>query len=53
MLRTFGVPAALAVISLAGLVGALVWDGPREWFAVLAAAMPVAAFAWAVCRRQS
>jgi predicted permease len=53
MLRIFGIPAALAVISLAGLVAALVWDGPREQVAVLAAAMPVAAFAWALGRRQS
>ena len=51
MLKIFGMPAALAVTSLGGLVAALLWDGSRELIALIAAALPLAALAWALQRR--
>ena len=52
MLKVFGIPAALAITSVGGLVAALLWDGGRELLALCAAALPLVALAWAIQRRE-
>jgi uncharacterized membrane protein YfcA len=55
MRRWFGpvwtMPIVLAVLTIAGLVGALLEDGWWDWVAALALAAPVAVGAWYSWRR--
>jgi hypothetical protein len=55
MTRWFGpvwtMPIVLAVLTIAGLVGALLEDGWWDWIAALALAAPVAVGAWYSWRR--
>jgi hypothetical protein len=53
LLRTFGAPAVIALATLAGLVAALVGDGPYDITSWLGLAVPLAAIAWAMLRRRS
>ena len=50
--RIFAAPALLALLSLAGLVTALIGDGGYDLFAWLALGAPVAAFLWAMRARR-
>lgn len=49
----FGIPLAIALFSLAGLVAALTGDGVRDMLSWAALAVPVAAVAWAMRARRS
>lgn len=51
--RIFALPAAIAAISIVGLVSALTGDGARDAVSWIALAVPVAAVAWAMVRRRS
>ena len=51
-MRTWGVPVAVAAISAAGLIGALLGDGVVDAFATAAAAAPLAAATWAFLVRR-
>ena len=50
--RVFAVPAALAAVSGAGLVWALLAEGGQDQAAGLAVAAPIIAVAWAAVRRR-
>lgn len=52
LMRVFGVPALIAVASLAGLVAALLGDGAFDATSWLGLSAPVAAIAWAMLRRR-
>lgn len=47
----FGVPLILGVLSLIGLMGALLTDGPWDWLAAGLLAVSVAVIAWARLRQ--
>ena len=47
----FAAPLALAILSLIGLVGALLDDGAWDWIGAGLLAVPVGAVAWARFRR--
>jgi hypothetical protein len=49
--RTFRAPLVLAVVSLLGLIAALLVDGPVDILWSLAVAVPLAVIAWALGRR--
>ena len=49
----FAVPLALAVLSLTGLIGALLADGAWDWVGAALLATPVAAILWARLTRSS
>lgn len=49
----FAVPAALALLSIVGLVAALTGDGWRDALSWIALAAPVAAVIWAIKTRRS
>lgn len=51
-MRIFAVPALLFAVSLAGLIAALVGDGPWDAAGWLGLGAPVAATAWAVRARR-
>ncbi len=48
----FAVPAAIALLSIVGLVSALTGDGIRDVLSWAALAVPVAAIAWAMRARR-
>lgn len=50
--RVFALPAGIAVLSLAGLITALLGGGLFDLFAWLALGAPVAAFFWAMRTRR-
>lgn len=45
---TFAIPTLLAVLSGAGLVTALVGDGPWDWMSWALVSLPLIAFVWSV-----
>ena len=49
----FAAPLALAVLSLTGLIGALLADGAWDWVGAALLATPVAAILWARLTRSS
>jgi len=51
--KVFGMPALLGVLSLIGLVSALVGDGPFDLLSWLGLLAPVAAIAWALTLRKA
>ena len=53
VMRTWGWPVAIAVVSLAGLVAGLVGDGIWDWLAAICLGLPVALSIWlGVLRRK-
>jgi len=50
--KTWGVPTAVAGVSIIGLVGALLGDGTVDALATAAAAAPLAVAAWALAARR-
>ncbi len=48
--RTFRAPLALAIVSLFGLIAALLVDGPVDLLWSLAVAVPLAVIAWLLAR---
>jgi len=50
--RTFGAPLLIAIVSLAGLVGALLVDRGLDLVAGLAVGVSLPAVAWAFLRRR-
>lgn len=51
--RLYAWPALIALLSLVGLVAALIGDGPLDWLSWLGLAAPVCALGWALTRRLS
>jgi hypothetical protein len=49
----FFAPAVLGVVSLAGLIFALLVDGPAEALAWISVGTPIAAIVWAWTRRRT
>lgn len=49
--RVFGAPIAVGVLSLAGLLSALLAGDPGRYFAWFALGVPLAIAAWAYCRK--
>lgn len=52
LVKTFAVPAVIAVASLIGLVAALLGDGAFDMTSWLTLSIPVAAIVWALLRRR-
>lgn len=52
VLRVFGAPLAIALLSLAGLLTALLGDGVADAIASVGLAVPVVAVGWAVAVRR-
>ncbi|WP_166574900.1 hypothetical protein [Caulobacter sp. SLTY] len=52
-LKIFGWPTVLAILSLIGLVGALVGDGPWDWLSWLCLGFPLAVLGWVLKTRRS
>lgn len=50
-LRVFGAPLALAVLSLIGLLSALIGDGAFDTLSWLTLAAPIAVIGWFLARR--
>lgn len=50
--RIFRVPLILAVVSFAGLISALLVDGPIDLICALAVAVPLLAIGWALKTRR-
>ena len=50
--KIFGWPVLLALLSLAGLLGALVGDGPWDWLSWLCLFAPLAVLAWVLATRR-
>jgi len=50
--RVFGVPALIALVTLIGLVAALVGDGALDGVGWIGVGVPVAAAIWAVLARR-
>jgi len=48
----FGVPILVGVLSLIGLVGALLEDGAWDWIGVALLGVSVAVISWALLRRR-
>lgn len=46
--RTFRLPIVIAVISLVGLLAALLGNGALDWLSWIGLALPVAMIAWAI-----
>jgi hypothetical protein len=52
LLRIFGPPLLIAVVSIVGLVAALVGDGPLDAVSWIGLLIPLLAIVWALlCRR--
>jgi len=51
--QIFAAPALVALLSAAGLAGALVGDGIWDWLSSICLAIPVAIFAVCVVRRKA
>lgn len=51
--RVFAAPAAIAAVSLVGLVSALLGDGLRDWISWAALAVPLIVIAWALKARRT
>lgn len=49
--QIFRTPLVVLVICLAGLIAALLIEGPADFAAALAAAVPIAVIIWALMRR--
>ncbi len=49
----FGMPIAIGLASIVGLVSALTGDGPRDALSWLALAIPVGAVGWAMRARRT
>lgn len=49
----YAVPLMIALVSIVGLVSALVGDGVRDWISWIALAVPVAVVVWARMARRS
>lgn len=52
-MRTFAVPAVIAIASLVGLSAALLGDGGYDVISWLGLGVPVATIAWAMLKRPS
>jgi hypothetical protein len=50
--RIYRTPLLLGLVSLFGLIAALIVDGPTDLLWVAAVAVPLAAIGWAVTRSQ-
>lgn len=53
LLHTFGAPLAIAVVSLVGLISALLGDGVRDWISWAGLAAPVVVIIWALKARRT
>jgi len=51
--HVFAIPLAIAIISLAGLISALIGDGPLDVTSWVALGLPVVVVLWASLRRTS
>jgi hypothetical protein len=49
--RVFGAPIVIGVLSLAGLLSALLAGDPGRYFAWFGVGLPIAIAAWAYCRK--
>ncbi len=49
----YAVPLLIGLVSIVGLVSALVGDGVRDWISWLALAVPVVVVVWARTARRS
>jgi hypothetical protein len=49
--QVFAIPLAIALISLAGLISALIGDGPLDVTSWLALGLPIVIALWACLRR--
>jgi hypothetical protein len=49
--RVWAAPAAIAVVSLVGLVAALLGDGLNDWVSWIGLAVPLVVIVWARLRR--
>lgn len=52
LVRTFAVPALIALVSSVGLVAALLGDGAFDMISWLGLAIPVGAIAWAMLKKR-
>lgn len=50
-MHVFGIPSLLAVLSIIGLVAALVGDGPLDFLSWATLGIPVAVMVWALHKR--
>ena len=52
LVRLFGAPLLIALVSLVGLVSALMGDGVADWISWAGLAIPVAVIVWARTARR-
>jgi hypothetical protein len=52
-LRVFATPTAIAVVSLIGLVTALLGEGLNDWISWIGLSVPLAVILWARLRRRA
>lgn len=48
LLHIFGIPLAIAAVSIVGLVAALVGDGPMNWVSWIGLMIPLLVIVWAL-----
>jgi hypothetical protein len=53
LLRIFGIPLAIAAVSIVGLVAALVGDGPLDAVSWIGLLIPLLVMLWALLYRRS
>lgn len=51
--RVFAIPTAIAVVSLVGLITALLGDGLNDWISWIGLGAPLAVLLWALLRRRA
>jgi hypothetical protein len=51
--RVWAAPAAIAVVSLVGLVAALLGDGLNDWVSWIGLAVPLVVIVWARLKRRT
>lgn len=51
--RVWAVPATIAVVSLVGLVAALLGDGLNDWISWIGLAVPLVVIVWARVKRRA
>jgi len=51
--RVWAAPAAIAVLSLVGLVAALLGDGVNDWISWIGLTFPLVVIVWARLRRRA
>lgn len=51
--RVFAIPAVIALVSLIGLIAALLGDGLNDWISWIGLAVPLVVLLWARLRRRA